>query len=147
MKNSFAKLLAWLPCFILLVVAANHFILTNTQHLSPWLGGGFGMFASTDVGPSRWIEVTAISKNGDETPVRLKRRYKDLKHKARALPNSNQLDALAQVAWKQLNKDTLDKIKSPITSIRIEVWKTHFDENSLRPQQTKIALKTFNFNR
>lgn len=147
MKNSFAKLLGWLPCFILLVVAANHFILTNTQHLSPWLGGGFGMFASTDVGPSRRIEVTAISKNGDETPVTLKRRYKDLKHKARALPNSNLLDALAQAAWKQLNKNTIDEKKPPITSIRIEVWKTHFDAKSLRPQQTKIALKTFDFNR
>jgi len=147
MKNSFAKLLGWLPCFILLVVAANHFILTNTHHLSPWLGGGFGMLASTDVGPVLWIEVTAISKNGDETPVTLKRRYKDLKHKARALPNSNLLDALAQAAWKQLNKNTIDEKKPPITSIRIEVWKTHFDAKSLRPQQTKIALKTFDFNR
>jgi len=144
MKKIFAKLLSWLPCLLLLLVATNHFFLVSTQNLSPWLGGGFGMFASTDVGAARWVKATAINQQGDETVVPLKRRHKGLKYRARALPNHSQLKALAEDLWTETEKKA-SYSHSPLSSIRIEVWRTHYDPKSLRPRQTLVTQKEFNF--
>ena len=38
----------FLPVVVLIVVAVVQVILTRTADLSPWKGGGFGMFATTD---------------------------------------------------------------------------------------------------
>ena len=145
MKNTFFKILGWFPCILLLLIAGNHFMLVRTQHLAPWLGGGFGMFASTDVGSTRWITVTAVNENGDEHRVPLKGHLRDLKYRARNLPNASQLNALAQAAWKQLEEDAVEKTESPPTSLCIEVWKTHYRAKSLQPEQIQIALEYFDF--
>jgi hypothetical protein len=46
-----------LPTALLLLVACAQMILTRTDHLSPWKGGGFGMFASVDGLPFRWVRL------------------------------------------------------------------------------------------
>ena len=145
MKNTFLKTLGWLPCILLLAGAINHFVLVQTGNLSPWLGGGFGMFASTDVGPSRLLVVTAMSENGDEYTVPLKGRLKKLKYRARGLPDRSQLEVLARATWEKLEKKPVDETGSPLASLRIEVWKTRYQAISLQPQQTQIALEQFDF--
>jgi len=147
MKKSLTKALGMLPVILLLVGAANHFYLANTQHLSPWLGGGFGMFASTDVGSTRQVYVTAINSNADEHPVILVGQLEDLQQRARGLPDESQLDILAQATWKELEKEASEEQAPPLTSLRIEVWKTHFDADTLQPQQTQITLKNYDFNK
>ncbi len=145
MKSTFLKTFDWLPCLLLLAGASNHFILVQTENLSPWLGGGFGMFASTDVGASRLLVITATNENGDEYTVPLKGRLKKLKYRARGLPAKSQLEVLARATWKKLEKKPIDESGSPLTSLRIEVWKTHYHATSLRPEQTQIALEQFDF--
>ena len=145
MKNLFARFLGWLPIFLLLIVAAHHFFLVRKQQLSPWLGGGFGMFASTDVGSSRRLIVTALNKKDDEHPVKLVGNLDEIRLRARGLPNSSQLDALAQATWKELKKESIEDKEFPFTSLRIEVWKTHYDAKSLQPKLTQIVLKDFYF--
>ena len=39
---------SWLPVALLLVVAGVQVALVKTEGLSPWKGGGFGMFSTTD---------------------------------------------------------------------------------------------------
>ena len=145
MKNTFLKTLGWLPCILLLAGAINHFILVQTGNLSPWLGGGFGMFASTDVGPSRLLVVTAVKENGDEYTVPLNGKLKKLKYRARGLPGRRQLEELARATWDKLQKRPVDETESPLASLRIEVWKTRYQASSLQPQQIQIALEQFNF--
>jgi len=145
MKSTFSKILGWLPCILLLAGAINHFVLVQTGNLSPWLGGGFGMFASTDVGPSRLLVVTAVQENGDEDTVSLKGRLKTLKRRARDLPGRSQLEVLARETWENLERKPVYTTGSPLASLRIEVWKTRYQVNSLQPKQTQIALKHFNF--
>jgi hypothetical protein len=145
MKNTFLKTLGWLPCILLLAGAINHFILVQTGNLSPWLGGGFGMFASTDVGPSRLLVVTAVKENGDEYTVPLNGKLKKLKYRARGLPGRSQLEELARATWDKLQKKPVDETESPLASLRIEVWKTRYQASSLQPQQIQIALEQFNF--
>ena len=69
------------------------------------------MFASTDVGSSRMLIVTAISKNAEEHPVELVGHLEELYLRARGLPNARQLDELALATWKELKKKAW-KIKS-----------------------------------
>ena len=104
------------------------------------------MFASTDVGSTRWIAVTAVHENGDKHRVTLKGYLKDLKYKARNLPSASQLDALARAVWKKLEKDAIEETESPPASLSIEVWKTRYHAKSLQPEQIQIALEYFDFN-
>ena len=52
--------MAWraaLPVALLLAVAGAQVTLTRTAGLSPWKGGGFGMFSTTDDAGRRWVRV------------------------------------------------------------------------------------------
>ena len=145
MKNALLKTLGWLPCILLLAGVINHFFLVQTRNLSPWLGGGFGMFASTDVGPSRLLVVTVVNENKDEYTVPLKGRLKKLKYRSRSLPVRSQLEVLARATWEELERKPVDETGSPMASLRIEVWKTGYQASSLQPQQIQIALEQFDF--
>ncbi|NOQ15320.1 MAG: hypothetical protein GQ583_12695 [Methyloprofundus sp.] len=142
---TYARVFGWLPIFLLFIVVAQHFFLVRTQHLSPWLGGGFGMFASTDVGSSRKIIVTAISKNGEENPITLAGHLEELYQRARGLPSARQLDELAQATWKELERESVEGKEFSLALLRIEVWKTHYNVKSLQPEMAQIVLKIFDF--
>ena len=40
----------YLPAAVLIATAGRQIVLARTAHLTPWSGGGFGMFATTDGG-------------------------------------------------------------------------------------------------
>ena len=103
------------------------------------------MFASTDVAPSRLLVVTAVNEDGEEYTVPLEGRFKALKRRARGLPGRSQLEVLARKTWERLERKPIDKTGSPLASLRIEVWKTRYQVNSLQPRQTQIALEHFAF--
>lgn len=103
------------------------------------------MFASTDVGHSRLLIVTAVNENGDEYAVPLKGRFKKLKRRARGLPGRRQLEVLARETWERLERKPIDESGSLLASLRIEVWKTQYQAKSLQPLQTQIALESFSF--
>ena len=103
------------------------------------------MFASTDVGPSRLLVVTAVNENGDEYTVPLKGRLKKLKRRARGMPGRSQLEVLARATWEKLERKPVDETGNPLASLRIEVWKTRYQATSLQPQQMQIALEQFDF--
>ncbi len=145
MKKVVVGTLAWLPCILVLAGAVNHLVLVKNRNLSPWLGGGFGMFASTDVAPARLLVVTAVNENGKEYTVRLKGRLRQLKRRALGMPGKSQLEALAREAWKDLERKPLDETGTPLASLRVEVWKTRYEAGSLRPVQARIALERFDF--
>jgi hypothetical protein len=50
-----------LPALLLCVVALHQIWLAHDAHLSPWNGGGFGMFSSTDVFARRHLHVWLVS--------------------------------------------------------------------------------------
>ncbi len=57
--------LAWVAPALLVVVATVQLSLALTQELTPWKGGGFGMFATVDEPGTRVIEVSV--RTGGET--------------------------------------------------------------------------------
>lgn len=56
---------------LLTVVAGRQILLSQTVGLSPWHGGGFGMFASIDRDEWRRVEVTAIDCEGRAVAITL----------------------------------------------------------------------------
>lgn len=53
-----------LPGAILIVVAIVQIYLTQTANLSPWKGGGFGMFGAIDAPDMRVIQAEALVQDG-----------------------------------------------------------------------------------
>ena len=50
----------WLPSLLLVSVALHQVFLVHHTQLSPWLGGGFGMFSTTDVGTARHLHALVL---------------------------------------------------------------------------------------
>ena len=57
-------LLKWSVPFLLCIVAVTQIFLSHTKHLTPWKGGGFGMFASIDRMERRVLHITAETEMG-----------------------------------------------------------------------------------
>jgi hypothetical protein len=53
----------WLPASILIIVACLQIVLTQVTNLSPWKGGGFGMFAAIDAPAMRVILATGLDQD------------------------------------------------------------------------------------
>ena len=100
----------------------------RTQHLSPWKGGGFGMFSTNDHGGFRSLRVFAVVPAGEQPlPVpddlfRLRRRVLDLPTRG----------ALLEMA-RGLAREAPDA-----EAIRVEVWTTRFSPDDLRPRRLPL---------
>jgi hypothetical protein len=85
------------PAILLTVVALAQMVMARTADLSPWKGGGFGMFASADGLPFRSVRlyVTATDRS-EETPVPLS--LDDLAQRAATLSARRAMERLGFAA-------------------------------------------------
>ena len=60
---------SWVVPSLLLSVALTQMFLAQTQNLSPWKGGGFGMFSTVDSPGMRFLSVRALDQRGEEIQV------------------------------------------------------------------------------
>ena len=122
-----ARWLAHLPIAILVGVALSQIVLAQRADLSPWSGGGFGMFSTTDAGARRHLHVFVL-RPGLERELPTPLELEELARRARALPTARNLRALAYEMAKLPTPDP----GSP-TGVRVEVWRTRFDPETLIP--------------
>jgi hypothetical protein len=87
--------------------------------LSPWKGGGFGMFATTDHGAFRLVRVVEVGAAG-ERRIALPSELDRLRRHARELPREANLRRLAE-------------------ALRVEVWRTEFSSADLAPRLVLVA--------
>jgi hypothetical protein len=80
----------------LLLVAAVQLGLVYVAELTPWLGGGFGMFSTTRVDGTRHVHAFVL-RPGIERGISVPSELADLKRHVRALPS----DRLIRV-WETL---------------------------------------------
>ena len=145
---SFVKqnwLLNYLPVVIFLLIAAHHFYLVHHAHLSPWLGGGYGMFSTTDYGPSRFVRVYGLQDNIIQEEIEIPSRYSKLARKVKGLPGNELVLEMASAI-----EDYLDSNQHGFPVIRVEVWATKYDTETLEPAYQKlnsIDYKTSSANR
>ncbi len=65
--------LIWLPALLLIAVALGQGILSE-RGLSPWIGGGFGMFANADKPGARRVRAIGTADDGQRYAIELSQR-------------------------------------------------------------------------
>ena len=81
----------WLAPLLLSVIAINQQIRSNFQSLSPWKGGGFGMFSSSDSPDSRLIFIY-LQTPDELIPVSCPKELKLEYGRIRTFPEKNRIN-------------------------------------------------------
>lgn len=86
----------WFPAFVLVAIAALQLYLTQTAYLSPWKGGGFGMFGAIDAPDMRVIQAEALDQAGHLLQVDIYNALDDRTIlRTRTLPRQRDLEQIA----------------------------------------------------
>ena len=119
------KAITYLPIIILIALALNQLVLANFLNLSPWLGGGYGMFSTTDAGSNRHLHIY-LKSEGIKKELIYPPELRELALKTKSFPTNY---SLARFAKKLLETEKDEYTKS----IEVQVWKSHFKKHSLQP--------------
>jgi hypothetical protein len=123
-----ARWLPALPPLLLLAVAALQLGLVRQRALSPWKGGGFGMFSTLDARPFRYLRVTLTAPQRSEE-LSIPPSLEGAAAAAEVLPTDAQLGRLAaRIVERERSRGR------PVTEVRIEVWRDEFARGSLKPE-------------
>jgi len=120
----------YLPTLLLIAIAVNQLILANFFSLSPWLGGGYGMFSTTDVGSNRHIHIYAKSE-GILKELIYPRDLKDIVIRTKSFPTDTNLRRLAR-RISEIEDD------SALKSIEVQVWKSQYKSKTLHPSSKML---------
>ena len=128
---------AAVPAVLLTVVATAQIVLAHTTMLSPWKGGGFGMFATLDGRPFRYARMFVRAPERSEE-LGVPPSLEELVAAVEILPGNAQLDRLARavVARERSRGRAADEV-------RIEVWRVEFSAGSLRPVDRLLRQHEF----
>ena len=118
----------------MLTVAAAQVRLVETAQLSPWKGGGFGMFASTDGGSSRRVRVYLVDEGVEQSVTPASPALRRLAQRAGILPTRTRLEKLARAVGEQARMEHHE-----LDRVRVEVWRTSFAKTTLTSEQTLLA--------
>jgi hypothetical protein len=131
---------AWraiLPVTLLLAVAGAQVTLARTSGLSPWKGGGFGMFSTTDDAGRRRVRVF-ISAPGRSEELAIPPSLEDAAARAAVLPGD---DALARLARGVVARERRNG--RPVSELRIEAWRIEYARDTLAA--TPRRLRVFSY--
>jgi hypothetical protein len=132
MGEGMAAVWRYLPSVLLVATALCQVMLAATVDLSPWLGGGFGMFSTTDDGVNRDLRVV-LTRAGHEEERTIPPTLADLAQRARVLPSPARLRALAQALAREYRREG-----QRFATLRVEVWRTTFDAERLTPRTQQL---------
>jgi hypothetical protein len=125
--RTLANRFALVPVFLLLTIAGTQIYLALSKDLTPWKGGGFGMFSTTDGNMFRALRVFVSAPQRSEELL-LKGNLEDLAVSAQMFPSDRLLRKLAKAIKKDQQKRRL-----PVVKIEIDVWRLEFDKDTLQP--------------
>jgi hypothetical protein len=124
-----------LPATLLVGIAVTQIVLSLGRDLSPWLGGGFGMFATLDTRVLRHVHLVAHG-DGVIRELDLPRELEVLEARARAFPTHANLQRLARAI--EVPSDL-----AGLHALEIQVWKVEFDPHSLAPRSHLLRAHEF----
>jgi hypothetical protein len=128
---------AALPAVVLAVVAATQIVLTRAQMLSPWKGGGFGMFSTTDDAGRRRVRVYVTAPERSEE-ITISPSLEDAAVRAGVLPGARQLTRLARRVVERERRNG-----RPVEAVRIETWGIEYAPDTLAA--TSRLARTFDY--
>jgi hypothetical protein len=116
---------ALLPVSLLVVVGCVQVTLAMTADLTPWKGGGFGMFSTTDDGGRRYVRVFVIGVERSEE-ITISPSLQDAARRAALLPRDAELSRLARRVVERERRH-----RRPVEMVRIETWRIEYAPDSL----------------
>jgi len=116
-----------LPVALLIGVACHQILLTRSADLSPWSGGGFGMFSTIDGWGNRHLQAFAL-RSGIRREVEIPPALREVTRRVRAFPSEANLRALAAALVDVPTPDV-----GPLEAVEIQVWSTDYDPVTLAP--------------
>ena len=128
--------IGYLPVFLLVLVALSQIYLAHTAKLCAWKGGGFGMFSTTDGGSNRHLHVFLLNDTMHkevETPEPLI----DLDKRTANLPTERNLRKFGRKIAEAYSHEMVN-----FSRVRVEVWRTEFDVQTLQPNANVIRELT-----
>jgi hypothetical protein len=129
------RLVAAIPPALLAVVACVQIGLARLTPLTPWKGGGFGMFATADGASNRTTRVRVTGPQRSEE-LEMPPSLAEDAAACEAFPTEACLAALAgRIADRERRNGR------PVSSVRLEVWRTEFAPATLAP--TRLILREF----
>jgi hypothetical protein len=113
------------PAALLVLIAIGQMALTGVASLTPWKGGGFGMFSTNDHAAHRTIRITVTARDRSEE-IAISPSLRDAADRAAMLPGHRELARLARLVvereWRH---------GRPADAVRIECWRTEYDPTTL----------------
>jgi hypothetical protein len=126
-----------LPAAILVSVAAIQIVLVRTAHLTPWKGGGFGMFAAVDGGAVRSMRIRVDGPDRSEyldVPPSLERAAA----RAEALPIRPLLASLAeQIAAREARRG------QAVNRVTVEAWSATLTADGSQAEARRLVSFVF----
>lgn len=95
LKQARLRALVWASPLLLCAVACVQIYLAMTKSLSPWKGGGFGMFSTVDSPDARFLRIYLINGN-EETAVLVPDHLKTLGREVQTIPSTALASDLAR---------------------------------------------------
>jgi hypothetical protein len=126
-----------LPPTLLVVVALCQVVLAKTVALTPWKGGGFGMFSTLDHGAHRGVVAIVEAPERSET-LEMPPSLEELSARAVACPSDWLLRELARGIVERERR-----YERPVAAVKITVWQTAFDVSTLVASER--TLRTFEY--
>ena len=122
------SLLPYVSPLLLCLIAVAQLRLTRTESLTPWKGGGFGMFSTNDPGPYRQIGIRIYGTWG-ERDIPIPATLSDETYRrALYMPSRRHLEKFAQeVASSEAARGI------PVSEVRIAIWRMSYDPGTLLP--------------
>ena len=81
--------------FLLLTIASIQFFSAHAFELTPWKGGGFGMFSTVDALDTRFLKIFLITPSG-ALPADVPESLERDKTRIQSLPTPSRIEALAE---------------------------------------------------
>lgn len=127
---------AKLPVSLLVTVAALQIWLSRAHDLSPWAGGGFGMFASADVRGTRHLHAYAIYPAA-RRELAVPEDAFDRARRALSFPSRRALERLAARLGEQR-----DPVWGTPGAIELQVFQTRLEPHTLSPSTHLLRALT-----
>jgi hypothetical protein len=128
----------WVPALLLVVVASTQIVLSRVADLSPWKGGGFGMFATSDGTATRFVRLYVRAPDRSEE-IAIQPSFEPAAASAQRFPSPPL--TMARLATAVVARE--QRYQRPVTEVTVQVWRTVFHGEPLRANDRLIREVNF----
>jgi hypothetical protein len=125
------------PAILLAIVAVGQIVLARTADLTPWKGGGFGMFATLDHNAYRRLDVVVEGTERSEA-LEIPPSLEAAAARAAAFPAEWMLRSLAEGVVERERR-----YRRSVSRVTITVWRTDFDRATLGASERPLRVFTY----